>query len=256
MARALVTGATAGLGHAFARRLAADGHDLVVVARDAERLGRLAATLQQDHGVTAEVLPADLGDHDDLLHVEARLADAERPVDLLVNNAGYTLNEAFLDHPVDVEDQFLDVMVRAVMRLSHAAAAPMRSRERGAIVNVSSVAGFTARGTYSAHKAWVTAFSQGLALELAGSGVHVMALCPGLVHTEFHDRAGMDLEATPELLWLDADEVVDEALRDVRRGRDVSIPDLRYKTMVAVARHLPLRIASAVTTKATRLGRR
>lgn len=256
MARALVTGASAGLGRAFVNRLARDGHDLVLVARDAERLGHLAKELQDQYGIDAEVFRADLGVLDDCRHVEARLADEQRPVDLLVNNAGYTLNEAFLDHPVDVEDEFLDVMVRAVMRLSHAAARAMSGRGRGAIVNVSSVAGFTSRGTYSAHKAWVTAFSQGLALELARSGVQVTALCPGLVHTEFHDRAGMDLDATPELLWLDADDVVDAALRDVRRGRDVSIPDLRYKTMVAVARHLPLRIANAVTTRATNLGRR
>lgn len=256
MATALITGATAGLGRAFVERLARDGHDVVLVARDHDRMLAQADDLRAAHGVDVEVLPADLGDLDACRRVEVRLADRDRPVDLLVNNAGYSLNAPFLAHDVEVEQQFLDVLVRAVMRLTHAAAGAMVERGRGAIVNVSSVAGFSARGTYSAHKAWVTAFSQAIAQQVAGDGVQVMALCPGYVHTEFHQRAGIDVDAIPEVLWLDADDVVDTALRDLRRGRDVSVPDARYKTLVALARHLPLRVAGSLSTRVGQIGRR
>lgn len=256
MATALVTGATAGLGRAFVERLTRDGHDVVLVARDEARMEQQAADLRATRGVDVEVLAADLGDLEACRRVEARLADLDRPVDLLVNNAGYSLNAPFLANDVEVEQQFLDVMVRAVMRLTHAAAGAMAGRGRGGIINVSSVAGFSARGTYSAHKAWVTTFSQAIAQQLAGDGVQVMALCPGYVHTEFHDRAGIDVTQLPEVLWLDADDVVDVAFRDLRRGRDVSVPDARYKTLVALGRHLPLRVAGALSSRAGQIGRR
>jgi len=256
MTTALVTGATAGLGRAFVERLARDGHDLVLIARDEGRMNEQAADLRPRFDVDVEVLSADLGDLDACRRVEARLADGERPIDLLVNNAGYSLNAPFLANDVEAEQQFLDVMVRAVMRLTHAAAGAMAARGRGGIINVSSVAGFSARGTYSAHKAWVTTFSQAIAQQVRADGVQVMALCPGYVHTEFHDRAGIDVTQLPEVLWLDADDVVDAALRDLRRGRDVSVPDARYKTLVALGRHLPLRVAGALSTRASQVGRR
>lgn len=254
--RALVTGATAGIGRAFVERLARDGHDVVLVARDEARMGEQAAELRATHGVDVEVLAADLGDLEACRRVEARLADLDRPIDLLVNNAGYSLNAPFLAHDVEVEQQFLDVLVRAVMRLTHAAAGAMTARGRGAVINVSSVAGFTSRGLYSAHKGWVITFSQAVAEEVRGDGVHVMALCPGYVHTEFHQRAGIDVGGVPEILWLDADRVVDIALTDLRRGRSVCVPDPRYKVLTAMARHLPLRIEGSLTRRAAQIGRR
>ncbi len=239
MSTALVTGASSGIGRSFARQLAERGHDLVVVARDQQRLAALAAELERAHGVRVEVLVADLADRDQVELVARRLADRERPVDLLVNNAGFGLRKGFLANDVRAEEGLLDVLCRAVLVLSHAAAPAMRERGRGAVINVSSVAGFLAMGSYSAAKAWVTAFSEGLAAELAGTGVTVTALCPGLTHTEFHERARLKMSGLPEPLWLDADHLVRSCLHDVARGRVVSVPGAAYKVVVGAVRVLP-----------------
>ena len=239
MATALVTGATAGIGLSFTRQLAGRGYDLVLVARDVPRLEALAAELSGRHGIEVEVLPADLSDREALARVAARLADAERPVDLLVNNAGYGLRKAFLRNEVDVEEQAFDVLCRAILVTSHAAGRAMRERGHGAIVNVSSVASFVAMGSYSAAKAWVTVFSEALAHELAGTGVQVMALCPGFTRTEFHQRASMDMSKLPDALWLDADRLVADALADLERGKVVSVPGPAYKVLVGALKVLP-----------------
>lgn len=236
---ALVTGATAGIGLSFTRRLAADGHDLVLVARDTERLDAVAAEVRLAYGRQVEVISADLVDRAQLQRVADRLADPGRPVDLLVNNAGFGLSRRFVGGDVADEERMLDVLCRAVLVLSHASAPGMCARGRGAIINVSSVSGFLARGTYSAAKAWVTAFSEGLAGEVAATGVTVTALCPGFVHTEFHDRAGISMSRLPELAWLDSDDVVHACLDDVRRGRVLSVPSATYKGVVAAARYAP-----------------
>jgi short-subunit dehydrogenase len=240
MPRALVTGGTSGIGAAFARHYAAAGHDLVLVARDAERLELTAATLRAAHGVEVETIPADLTDREALGAVAARLQDDTRPVDVLVNNAGFALRTRFLRNDPAVELALLDVLVRAVLVLSRAAAPGMIARGRGAIVTVSSVSGFAPMGTYSAAKAWATTFTRGLAGELAGTGVTATALCPGFTRTEFHSRAGIRRTGSPGWLWLDADAVVAECLRDVARGRAVSIPSRRYRALVLVLRHAPL----------------
>jgi uncharacterized protein len=239
---ALVTGATAGLGAAFARRLAADGYDLVLVARDGERLAAVAAELSGAHGVTCTPLVADLVTVAGCESVEERLRDPEHPVDLLVNNAGMSINGSFLRTDVRDEERLLDLNVRAVMRLTHAALPGMMARGRGEIVNVSSVSGFAAvmpGSTYPASKAWVTNFSESVGLATRRRGVRVMALCPGYTRTEFHERAGIDMSGTPEWMWLSADDVVRDALRDLRRGRLVSVPSLRYKVAVFGLRHTP-----------------
>jgi short-subunit dehydrogenase len=239
MPTALITGATAGIGAAFARRLAADGQDLVLVARDAERLEACADELQKTYAVSVEVLPADLTDPDQLLAVERRLADADRPIDLLVNNAGFSLRKPFVANDIADEERMLDLLVRAVLRLTHAALPPMIERGRGDVINVSSVSGFSPRGTYSAAKAYVTNFSEGMAYRMRGTGVRVMALCPGFTHTEFHDRMGLDKSTIPGWMWLDADKVIDEGLADLRKGKSVSVPSVRYKAITALARHAP-----------------
>ncbi len=240
MPTALVTGATAGIGLAFARQLAARHDDLILVARDVARLEAVAADLRTSYGIGVEVLPADLTDAAQLARVEERLADRGRPVDLLVNNAGFGLKERFLDNPIDVEQAQQDVLVRAVLRLSHAGLGGMVERGRGGIVNVSSVAAFLPRGTYSAAKAWVNSFSAWAHQEYAARGVTVMALCPGFVRTEFHQRLGIDRDASaPGLLWLDADRLVREALADLDRGRAMSIPSKRYKAIVTASRLVP-----------------
>jgi len=249
MTTALVTGATAGIGHAFARRLAADGHDLVLVARDQERLEATAEELHIGYGVQVQVLVADLVDDDGCRHVEERLSDASRPVDLLVNNAGFSVNRGFVRGDIDAEERMMRVLVRAVLRLSRAAVPGMVDRGHGAVVNVSSVASFLPQSTYSAAKAWVTSFSQGLSTDLAGTGVRVLALCPGFTRTEFHDRAGLNMKGIPGFLWLDADDVVAQGLAALRRNAVVSVPGLQYKAVVAVARHLPLRGLGLVSSR-------
>jgi short-subunit dehydrogenase len=236
---ALVTGATAGIGRAFVERLARDGHDLVVVARTTTRLEEVAEQVSATHGVDVEVLAADLADADDLARVVDRVETTARPVELLVNNAGFGLHRPFLQTTLADQDRYLDVLVRAVLHLTHAGGRGMAERGHGAIVNVASVAAFSPLNTYSAHKAWVTTFSQAVAAELAPRGVRVMSLNPGFVRTEFHQRARMSTSDIPSFMWLDADAVVDTALADLRRGRTLSIPDPRYKVLSSAMRLLP-----------------
>ena len=216
---ALVTGPTSGIGLSFARALAGRGHDLVLVARNEQRLAETADELRSTYGVAVEVLPADLTNRAQLAKVEARLADRGEPVRLLVNNAGFGLKGRFLDNDLAREQAQLDVLVTAVMRLTHAALGTMVAEGRGQIVNVSSMAGFLQRGSYSAAKSYVTKLSQWAHNEYAVQGVHVMALCPGFVRTEFHQRLGSDTDSAPRLLWLDPDRLVAEALVDLDDGK-------------------------------------
>lgn len=253
MPTALVTGASAGLGAAFCRRLARDQHDLVLVARDAERLAQAAKELTAEHGVQAETLPADLSTEEGCAAVAARLADDERPVEVLINNAGMGLGRGFLNAPVEDGLRLTKLNVLAVQRLTRAALPPMLARGRGDVINVSSIAGFTpaARDSvYSASKAWVTAFSESLHTLTAGSGVRVMALCPGYIHTEFHERAGLNMSGIPDWLWTDADDVVRDALRALRRGKAVCVPGRQYKAITAVARHAPRALVRRVAPRA------
>jgi short-subunit dehydrogenase len=239
---ALITGASAGIGAAFARQLAAAGYDLVLVARDEARLATAAGELARAHGREVTVLPADLSTTDGCAAVAARLSAG---VDLLVNNAGMSLNRSFLRTSAEDEQRLLALNVGAVLRLTHAALPAMVRRGRGAVVNVSSVSSFAAvmpGSTYPASKAWVTSFSEAMALAVRRHGVRVMALCPGYTRTEFHERAGIDMARTPNWLWLSADRVVRDGLRDLDRGRLVSVPDWRYKAAAFGMRHAPRRL--------------
>jgi len=239
MATALITGASAGLGLEFAWQLATAKHDVVLVARNEERLTRLAAQLEAAAGIRAEVLVADLSVRADVERVADRLRATERPVGLLVNNAGLGLNQRFVPGDLADEETALALMVTAVMVLSHAAAGAMVPRGRGAILNVASVAALLTSGTYSAHKAWVRVFTESLAVELRGTGVTATSLNPGFVHTEFHERGEIDMTSYPEIAWLNAEDVVATGLADVRRGAVLSTPSLRYRVLSAVARLAP-----------------
>lgn len=235
---ALITGASSGLGAEFARQLAARGADVVLVARDREALAAVADGIRAVSRSRVEILPADLLDDDDRAAVEARLAQG---VDVLVNNAGFGLDLAFEKNDVADEVRHLRLHVEVAMRLVHAALPAMLERGGGRIVNVASVAGFVPRGTYGAVKGWLISFSRWANVTYAPRGVTVTAVCPGFVHTNFHERLGLPPgeEGVPPGMWLDAETVVREGLRDAARGRAVSIPSRRYKLLVAASRLLP-----------------
>ena len=252
MPTALITGASAGLGEEFARQLAARGADLVLVARSAEPLERLAADLRGTRGVSVEVLVADLVAPDDVQRVVDRFTDRQHPIDLLVNNAGFGLPLHFADNDIEDEVRHLRLHVETPMRLMHAAIGAMRGRG-GRIINVASVAGFISRSTYSACKQWLIGFSRWANAEYAADGITVTAVCPGFTHTTFHERMGLEKgrEGIPGIGWLDAHDVVREGLRDAARGKAVSIPSLRYKLVVALTRVLP----ASLMARAARRGR-
>lgn len=242
MSVALITGGSSGIGAAFARVLAAEGSDLVIVARDEARLRTEQTALVGRFGVDVEVVTADLSTDAGCDRVVQRLVAADRPVTTLVNNAGRGVYQPFGEQPLTDEEDLLNLNARAVLRLTHAAVRVMRERGGGEIVNVSSVSGFVPRGigaTYAASKAWVTSFSECLSQQLTGSGVRVCAVCPGFVRTDFHRRAELDRGDVPAWMWLEADAVARQGLADARRGRPVSVPGRQYRALLGAARILP-----------------
>jgi hypothetical protein len=249
MPTALVTGASSGIGAAFARRLSMDGYDVIAVARRRDRLEDLRA-----QGCASEVVVADLAVAGDCLRVEERLAVGG--IDLLVNNAGIGVGKAFEQTTIDEEDRMLGVNVRSVMRLTHAALPQMLAARSGQIVNVASVAAFTGAvgfGSYSASKAYVVALSESLAVRYAGRGVSVMALCPGYVRTEMHDAKSTPTSGlSARLMWLDPEQLVDHALRDLRRGKVISAPGAVYKTAIATTKLIPRRVLAVAGRFANR----
>jgi uncharacterized protein len=249
MSTALVTGASAGIGRAFVEGLARRGHDLVLVARDGARLTALADELARTHGVAAAACPADLLTAAGLTTVEARLADATNPVDLLVNNAGFGTFGRFAELDVEQEVQEVELNVIALLRLTRAALGAMEPRGSGAILNLASLAAYQPApnsATYGATKAFVHSFTHAVHEEARGTGVHVMLVCPGYTHTEFHDRAGLGPTGVPELAWQSADEVVAAALRDLDRGRSVSIPGALNQAAAALSSVAPAGVTRRV----------
>lgn len=248
MSTALITGATAGIGREFARALAADGYGLVLVARDSARLDAVAAEFGGIYRVPVEVIPADLSTDEGLARVLARVGEDARPIDVLVNNAGYGLRESFLD--TDLEDVLaLDaVLNRAVLALSWAAARGMRARGRGGILTVASLAALTTMGPYASAKSAAMVITESLHTELQGTGVTATAVLPGFVRTEFHERAGLD-HSLPEIAWLDSEEVVSQALQDARAGRPVSIAGRRYQALAWWGRRLPRGAIRAISSR-------
>jgi len=240
---ALVTGASAGIGAAYARRLGGEGYDLILVARRVDRLKELATELAGRHSVLVEPLAADLTHDADLKAVEERIAREER-LEFLLNNAGFGSRGRFYESPVDCVAAMHRLHVMATLRLAHAALRKMTARGRGAVVNVSSVAAFVARPgsvSYGATKAWINAFTEGLYLELkqARSPVRVQALCPGYTLTEFHDVIGVDRKSVAASLWTPVDKVVDASLAGLKRNKLFVVPGWRYKFIVALVRLLP-----------------
>jgi short-subunit dehydrogenase len=240
---ALVTGTSSGIGEVYARRLAAQGYDLILVARRNDRLEKLAGDLKAGHGIEAEVLAADLTDDADLRKVEERIV-REMELEFLVNNAGFGTRGLFFQAPLEEQDRMHRLHVLAAVRLSHAAVAVMVPRGKGNLVNVSSVAAFgqsPGNASYCATKAWMNSFTEGLYLDLAaaGSPVKVQALCPGYTLTEFHDASGIGRAHVPERWWMSAEDVVDASLRGLARGDRVVVPGRRYKFYVFLMKALP-----------------
>ncbi len=228
MAFALVTGATSGIGRAFAELLAERGHDLIIVARDPQRLSQTASELTSRFSRTVETVSADLSHRDDLDRLITRIESVDKPVDVVVNNAGFGLNASLLDPDLDRQHRAMDVMAFAVLALSGAAGRAMKKRGHGTIINVASLSAWIVKGNYSAIKRWVITYSQALALELDQTGVQVCAVCPSWVKTELHERAGVKRPSLPSWAWVEAREVAHAALRGAKRGSVVVVPTIRW----------------------------
>ena len=236
---ALVTGATVGIGAAFAELLAKENHDLVIVARDLNRLNERADGWRNEFGIEVEVIQADLSRDEDIRRIELRLQNISRPVEVLVNNAGFGINKSFTVSDTAEEIALLDVLVTAPMRLMHAALPGMKQRNSGTIINVSSVASWIAGGSYSAAKAYLTVLSESLHTELRNTNGVVHALCPGFTRTEFHQRGGMKMGGLPKWLWLSADDVVADAWKAAKGGKAISVPGRIYKVISFITRFGP-----------------
>ncbi len=241
---ALVTGATAGIGESFSRLLAANKYNIVLVARDLPRLQERAAALEAKFGISTHVIQADLATDDGCLKVEKYIADNQ--IDVLINNAGFGTNKAFTMSTLEIEQQLLDVLVRTPMRLMHVALPLMKARNNGIIINVSSVAGYIAGGSYSASKSYLTVLSESLNTELSSTNVKVSALCPGFTRTEFHQRGKMSMKGLPNFLWLNSDRLVEQSWRDALKGKAVSVPGWQYKLLLFIVETMPRSIVRKV----------
>ena len=234
---ALVTGATAGIGESFSRLLASHNYNIVLVARDLPRLEERAKNLEEKYGIQTQVIQADLATDEGCMKIEKYIA--ENHIDVLINNAGFGTNKAFTMSSLEIEQQLLDVLVRTPMRLMHVALPLMKERNKGIIINVSSVAGYIAGGTYSASKSYLTVLSESLNTELSATNVKVSALCPGFTRTEFHQRGKMSMKALPNFMWLNADRLVEQSWKDALKGEAVSVPGWQYRVLVFVIRAVP-----------------
>ena len=255
---ALVTGASAGIGQAFAEVLASEGFALVLTARRGDRLEDLATTLRARHGVAVHVIADDLADPQAATRIEAALAAHGLRVDLLVNNAGYGVPGAFLRSPWADHARFMQVMMTAVCDLTYRLLPGMIERGWGRVINVASVAGLVpspaGHTMYGASKAFLIRFSEALHAESRSRGVHVTAVCPGFTHTEFHDVLGTrdQMKGLPAFLWLDAAGVAREGYEAVTRGEAVWVNGWIYRRLVWLAAVAPAGLLGWVTGRAGR----
>ena len=225
--KALITGASSGIGWQFADLLAREGYDLVITARDTQRLNHLAGEFHQKYNRNIEVISADLTTDNGISLIENRIKDGD--IDVLINNAGYGLNQGFTKSDVIDEIAVLKILCEAPMRLAHASLPSMLAKNSGIIINVSSVAAWITGGHYSAMKSYLMVLSESLHTELAETAVKVCSLAPGFTHTEFHQRGQMKMDALPNFMWLNADNVVITAWEDAKAGKAISIPGRQYR---------------------------
>jgi short-subunit dehydrogenase len=252
----VVTGASTGIGAAFARALAVRGNDLVVVSRNETKLEELARQLEREYGVGVDVLSADLETDDGIARVAARLEDSTRPVELLVNNAGFGTSGLFHELPIQPEVDEITLNVVALVRLTRAALGGMVARGHGGVINVSSVGAYQPTpnsATYAATKAFVSSFTNAVHEELHGTGVKAMVLAPGFTHTEFHVRAQVEnTKSMPEFLWQSPDEVVEAALKSFDKGRGVCIPGALNRVAAAFSASMPAAVSRKVAGMVTK----
>ena len=254
--RAMVTGASSGIGAEIAREYAKRGVDVVLVARREDRLAALAADLASDFDVTAEVLAADLTSEHGRLAAEQRLVDEVDPVDVLVNNAGMVVDEELADSDVEDRVREVELNVVAVTRLATCAASTFRARGRGGILNVSSVTAFwpvPGTATYAAGKAFVLSLSEALHVELSGTGVAVTAVCPGFTQTDFFDQSNVDADRVPSPMWLDAHDVARAAIDGLESNDTVVTPGSLWQAMRLASRLTPPPILRRATPLTRRL---
>jgi short-subunit dehydrogenase len=241
---ALVTGATAGIGESFTRLLAQNGYNLILVARDLPRLQDRAVALEAKFGISTKTIQADLSIDAGCKSIEDFISSHQ--VDVLINNAGFGINKAFTLSQLEAEQALLDVLVRTPMRLMHQVLPGMKDRNKGVIINVSSVAGWIAGGTYSASKSYLTVLSESLHTELSSTNVKVCALCPGFTRTEFHERGRMSMKGLPAFMWLNSDKLVAAAWKDAVAGKAVSVPGWQYQLLAFVMRYAPRRMVRKI----------
>ena len=235
--KALITGASSGIGWHFANLLAQENYDLVITARDVNRLNNLASEIKAKYDIQIEVISADLTTDNGIESIENRLRVGD--IDVLINNAGYGLNKSFTKSAVTEEASVMKILCEAPMRLAHAVLPSMIKNDSGIIINVSSVAAWITGGHYSAAKSYLMVLSESLHTELLNTSITVLSLAPGFTHTEFHQRGNMNMNGLPKFMWLDADQVVKTAWQDAKSGKAISIPGAQYRVLYFVMRHAP-----------------
>jgi uncharacterized protein len=236
---ALVTGTTSGIGKSFCTLLATEGYNLVLVSRNLPRMESQARSLETAYKISVEIIQADLADVSQVETVATRCADTARPIEVLVNNAGFGINSDFSTSLIGSQLDLINCMVTTPMRLTHAVIAPMETLKKGLIINVSSVAGFMAGSTYCSAKSWLNVFTQSIYSELKSKGIQIHAICPGFTKTEFHSRCAQDVSGVPDFVWLSPDKVAEIAWKSVRNGRVLSIPGIQYKFLVYLHQYAP-----------------
>jgi len=238
MPKALVTGASSGIGREFAFQLAQKGYDLLLVARDIDRLEQVGLTAAQKFGVKYQVLRADLSQLSDIKKVAGALS-TESDLEYLVNNAGFGLNKALHKSSAEEEKALLEVLVTAPLMLTQSALGQMLEKNRGYVINVGSVAAWITSGTYSAAKSYLHSFTESLYAQYASKGIKISTVAPGFTRTEFHQRANINMSSMPNWLWLEDKKVVKQAIDGVMKGKSLVVPGLQYKTLKLFADVLP-----------------
>ena len=234
MKKAIITGPTSGIGLAYAQQLAKEGYELLLIGRNQTKL----TELQQQLAVKSEIFVADLAVHDEIIKAANHLKELS-DVEILVNNAGFGSSLPFSENSLAEELEQIEVLIKAVMALTHAVLPKMIKANSGIVLNISSVAAWLPTGTYAAAKSWVTSFTEAIAAELKGSKVQVTAVAPGFTKTRFFDRSQMSDDDVPSWLWLTPEQVAKESLADARSGKLISVPGAQYKAMSTVSRTLP-----------------